>query len=250
MYNYDGTDGTGNSGGYLMTHSEFVMNNLMDWVKVHGNGKFIDGETTPLLSMENYTIEEDYGIQQVYDEIKEFVDLLLHIKDDRYQRMTNVLEVGLGYFGSTHFLWRQLFDKTITIEMRHERIREFGKNSREYYGKWVLSDKKSAFFVGMSSNPIVVKRVYNYIQKIGWLDVLFIDGDHSYEGVLTDWLLYSPLVRKRGIVAFHDCLLSEIEGGAAGFVNDLQEGKVDGVHKEIHRIVHSKYAGIAYYFKE
>jgi len=220
-----------------------VMARLVDWVQLHGNGSFIDGATTPSLPMENYTIEEDYGIQQVYEEIREFVGVLLE------HPRTNILEVGLGYFGSTHFLWRQLFDKTITIEMRSERIREFGKNTREYYKEWALSDKRSAFFVGMSSNPIVVKRVYSYIQKIGRLDVLFIDGDHSYEGVLADWLLYSPLVKTGGIVAFHDCLLSEIEGGAAGFVNDVEEGKVDGIHREMHRIVHSKYAGIAWYEK-
>jgi predicted O-methyltransferase YrrM len=36
------------------------------------------------------------------------------------------------------------------------------------------------------------------------LDLLFIDGDHSYEGVRADFNLYSPLVRAGGIVAFHD----------------------------------------------
>lgn len=36
------------------------------------------------------------------------------------------------------------------------------------------------------------------------LDFLFIDGDHSYEGVKKDFEMYSPLVRKEGIIAFHD----------------------------------------------
>ena len=36
------------------------------------------------------------------------------------------------------------------------------------------------------------------------LDVLFIDGDHTYEGVKDDFLSYSPLIRRGGIVAFHD----------------------------------------------
>jgi predicted O-methyltransferase YrrM len=38
----------------------------------------------------------------------------------------------------------------------------------------------------------------------GLLDFLFIDGDHSYEGVKRDFELYSPLVRQGGIIAFHD----------------------------------------------
>ena len=36
------------------------------------------------------------------------------------------------------------------------------------------------------------------------LDLLFIDGDHSYEGVKRDFEMYSPLVKKGGIVAIHD----------------------------------------------
>jgi cephalosporin hydroxylase len=36
------------------------------------------------------------------------------------------------------------------------------------------------------------------------IDVLFIDGDHSYAGVKADYLKYRPLVRNGGIIAFHD----------------------------------------------
>ena len=36
------------------------------------------------------------------------------------------------------------------------------------------------------------------------VDFLFIDGDHSYEGVSRDFALYSSLVRPGGLVAFHD----------------------------------------------
>lgn len=36
------------------------------------------------------------------------------------------------------------------------------------------------------------------------LDFLFIDGDHTYDGVKSDFEMYSPLVGEGGIVAFHD----------------------------------------------
>lgn len=36
------------------------------------------------------------------------------------------------------------------------------------------------------------------------VDFLFIDGDHSYDGVKQDFQMYSRVVRKGGIVAFHD----------------------------------------------
>ena len=36
------------------------------------------------------------------------------------------------------------------------------------------------------------------------LDVLFIDGDHSYRGVRDDFLQYRHFVREGGLIAFHD----------------------------------------------
>ena len=38
------------------------------------------------------------------------------------------------------------------------------------------------------------------------IDLLFIDGDHTYEGVRADFEMYSPLVRAGGLVGFHDTL--------------------------------------------
>jgi predicted O-methyltransferase YrrM len=41
----------------------------------------------------------------------------------------------------------------------------------------------------------------------GWqrpIDLLFIDGDHSYEGVKQDWTLFSPHLTRFGITVFHD----------------------------------------------
>lgn len=44
----------------------------------------------------------------------------------------------------------------------------------------------------------------------GWFDFVFIDGDHSYEGVIQDIRAYLPKVRKGGIIAGHDyCSLSD-----------------------------------------
>jgi cephalosporin hydroxylase len=38
------------------------------------------------------------------------------------------------------------------------------------------------------------------------IDVLFIDGDHSYAGVATDFRMYRPLVRPGGLIGLHDIL--------------------------------------------
>ena len=42
------------------------------------------------------------------------------------------------------------------------------------------------------------------------LDVLFIDGDHSYAGVRQDYYLYRDLVRPGGLIGFHDIKETEL----------------------------------------
>lgn len=44
---------------------------------------------------------------------------------------------------------------------------------------------------------------------VGWsqkIDLIFIDGDHSYEGVKADWELFLPHLNEFGVVVFHDTL--------------------------------------------
>jgi len=42
------------------------------------------------------------------------------------------------------------------------------------------------------------------------LDLLFIDGDHSYDGARRDFEAYAPLVSRGGIIAFHDIVPDEV----------------------------------------
>jgi predicted O-methyltransferase YrrM len=42
------------------------------------------------------------------------------------------------------------------------------------------------------------------LARIGPIDLLFIDGDHSYAGVLADWQTFGPALAPGGVVAFHD----------------------------------------------
>jgi predicted O-methyltransferase YrrM len=56
------------------------------------------------------------------------------------------------------------------------------------------------------------------------LDFVFIDGDHSYEGLRGDWEAWSPLVGPHGLIALHDSRCSaerNIEGaGSVIFTRD------------------------------
>lgn len=38
------------------------------------------------------------------------------------------------------------------------------------------------------------------------IDFIFIDGDHTYEGVKRDWELFKPFIKPFGLVLFHDTI--------------------------------------------
>ncbi len=56
---------------------------------------------------------------------------------------------------------------------------------------------------GSSRDSRVVSRVKELLSG-RLIDVLFIDGDHAYDGVKSDFETYWPLVAEGGLVAFHD----------------------------------------------
>ncbi len=63
------------------------------------------------------------------------------------------------------------------------------------------------------------------------IDFIFIDGDHSYEGLKGDWEAWRPLIAQRGIVALHDSRSAptrSIEGaGSVRFTADVIKNDPD-----------------------
>ena len=58
----------------------------------------------------------------------------------------------------------------------------------------------------------------------GVLDLLFIDGDHTHEGVKRDFEMYKTLIKDGGLIAFHDIVnpLSEHNNGVKQFWDELK----------------------------
>lgn len=65
------------------------------------------------------------------------------------------------------------------------------------------------------------------------IDVLFIDGDHSYGGAARDYLLYRDLVRSGGLIAFHDIVPDRHGEIVDGVVSDAYAGEVPRLWAEL-----------------
>jgi len=216
-----------------------IKHELDEWVSSVGSGRYVPSNYSENLN-ESFSITENFGIQQVKAEIHEFTDVVL-----KQKKLKNCLEIGLGFYGSTHFLWRLMFDKTITIENQKDRVFKFGENMNKYNGKFMFKDMKSSFIFGSSHSPTSVEKLEKILKK-NKLDLLFIDGDHTYKSVLSDWLLYKDFVVKGGIIAFDDCESNINDYGVKKLLKKIKSFD-DSI--KINKINKSGNHGIAYYYK-
>lgn len=68
----------------------------------------------------------------------------------------------------------------------------------------------------------VFYKIYNHSQ-----DLVFVDGNHSYIGVISDYFAYKNKVKVGGYMAFHDC------GKHIALYKDFQHGNKDDLHAYI-----------------
>ena len=71
------------------------------------------------------------------------------------------------------------------------------------YQAFALPEQRLELIRDDSHDPAVHSRIVGLVGEQG-LDFLFIDGDHSYDGVKRDYEMYGPLVKPGGLIAFHD----------------------------------------------
>jgi|TARA_Y100000294_G_C8561741_1_gene339331 predicted O-methyltransferase YrrM len=220
--------------------SSEIKNTLDKWVSGVGTGRYSPSDYVDDLD-NSLSLSENFGIQQVKTEIYKFIDVLL-----KQQKLNNCLEIGLGFYGSTHFLWRLIFEKTITIENQKDRVSKFRENMNKFYNKFTFNDLKSSFVFGLSHDTSSVEKVDKLLNGKK-LDLLFIDGDHNYKSVLCDWLLYKNYVAKGGIIAFHDCIASDDGFGVPKLLKKIKSFDSD---IKLQSIIDSKNFGIAYYYNK
>ena len=220
--------------------SKIIRSKLDNWVSRVGTGRYQPSNYVDDIDT-TFSLSENFGIQQVRTEIYQFIDILL-----KQKKAKNCLEIGLGLYGSTHFLWRLIFEKIITIEHQKDRIFRFTENMNKFHKKFVLNDLKSRFIFGLSHDAANVEKIDKILDGEK-LDLLFIDGDHNYKNVLCDWLLYKNFVEKGGIIAFHDCIANDDSYGVPKLLKkiNLFDNRI-----KLKKIIDSKNFGIAYYYNQ
>jgi predicted O-methyltransferase YrrM len=126
----------------------------------------------------------------------EIVELLARVRELRPRRLCEIGSAG----GGTLFLFSSVAHpqaRILSIDLNNDSARA------ERFQLLVEPGQRLTCVQGDSRSAQTRERFRSWIGETG-LDFLFIDGDHSYEGVKHDYRTYGAHVRPGGIVAFHD----------------------------------------------
>ena len=156
-------------------------------------------EAGAVLMIKDHELEEvrvatgRVAASQKADEILGFLDRVEALGPRR------VCEIGTSAAGTLYLLSRVAAADAVLVSVDLETPPHLAAARRRLGrpGQRVVS------IAGDSHSPATLERVRGELGGEA-LDVLFLDGDHSYEGVRRDFELYAPLVRPGGIVGLHD----------------------------------------------
>ena len=150
-------------------------------------------------------IDEAYriGMQQVREEVESLAEFL------RGLRPKHLMEIGSSQGGSFYLLCQLAGPGGVKISLDLPGAIYGG----EYIADPAVLEHRNAQMVGWSDHVHILlgdshlahteARVAALLTECR-LDFLFIDGDHTYEGVRADYLMYSVYVRQDGYIVFHD----------------------------------------------
>ena len=130
-------------------------------------------------------------------QIKEEIKNLLLILDKIKPKV--ILEIGTAGGGTLFLFSNVAHEEAILIS-----VDLYQSIEKRILFRYIGKEKQKIFLIQGDSHSIETLKKIEGILKGRNVDFLFIDGDHSYEGVKKDFEMYSPLVRKGGIIAFHD----------------------------------------------
>jgi predicted O-methyltransferase YrrM len=170
-----------------------------------------------------FTFDECAGLirpAQVQSEVSELLEIINRMKPKV------ILEIGTANGGSL-FLFSHVASEGATIISIDLPGGRFGGGYPAWrtplYKSFALPGQKMYLLRADSHRRDALEQVKAILDGRE-IDFLFIDGDHTYEGVKTDFEMYSSLVRKEGIIAFHDIVLGgwESVGGVPQFWNEVK----------------------------
>ena len=151
-------------------------------------------------------------IQNPY-EIAELIFFLKSYEKKNHLKLSNFLEIGFAS-GINNTILNKFFNfkKNVAIDI----VQPTGINYGTFYAN--LRFKKLVLLCGNSTSPEILKST----KILGNYDIIFIDGGHEYKTVKSDFINYSKLLNKNGLIILHD-IKSNVVKGVQKFWRELKK---------------------------
>lgn len=136
-----------------------------------------------------------------------------------------VLEIG-SLYGGTLWYWSHLpsIETLVSVDLLPDdaEARNRAWEARQHWQEW-FSTPRLAFTEMIMDSHDADLAAWTRLSH-GLFDFVFLDGDHSYEGVSEDWLLWTAALRPGGVVALHDTWpnFDRHEPGVVRWVDELR----------------------------
>ena len=183
----------------------------------------------------------DFSLSQPIAPLQIRSELMALAEEIARLQPSNALEIG-SFLGGTLFVLCRLAQADARILSLDLYRGSLGGARKLIYYSFLRERQKLHIVTGDSHSALTQSGIARRLEPAK-LDFLFIDGDHSYDGVKRDFEMYSPLVRPGGLVAFHDIVVHPPE--AQCHVSDFWvEVKQRYRHKEFIENPKQDWAGI------
>lgn len=138
------------------------------------------------------------------------------------------LEIGTAT-GGTLFLWSEFLPKDATIISIDLPFGKYGAGylsvKEKFYRSFAQANQKIELLIGDSHTKDIRQQLESVLNG-RMIDFIFIDGDHTYEGVKSDFYDYKNYVKNGGHIAFHDIYENEKDTsfGTNKFWQEIKSG--------------------------
>lgn len=158
-----------------------------------------------LLSIENYRGRGFYDkirLAQEHTELKNLSESVIK------HNPKVIVEIGT-WNGGTFFVWCRIFpkaDNIISIDLPDGQYGGGYDIKRIKFFREFVRDRSNTvldFIRGDSKSPESIKNLKEILGEKK-IDFLYLDGDHTYEGIKKDFEIYKDMMADDGLIGFHD----------------------------------------------
>lgn len=192
----------------------------------------ITEEEITLLGCENgetrgpAAFEESYRIMQDPWELAECLNFVTrHFHHLMPYKRLGYLEIGIGR-GGLFRLVNEKLDLLIGAYWDDNQVEDFAQDRQQNIAA-ILPEFKNGQRLELHNKSTRTADFERWVEHYShMINFVFVDGDHSYDGVSKDVAALVKVMKAGTLIALHDTIYYGLDSGVARIVREIEDGKI------------------------